>query len=653
MAKPVVRITAVQAVMALAALAVVGRAAQVQLVEGGKWSALADGRISEDTLPARRGTIYDRSGTPLAVTQEYYHVGIAPNEVTDRARLVRLASQQLAVPRAKLERFLASRRYVYLDGPYTALAVQPLRALKGVHLSAEYRRAYPGGAVASPVVGRLDPDREVGASGIERALDSLLRGQPGLATFLRDARGRRYESPSRREREPVAGHDVWLTIDRTLQEIAERSLDEAIEEHGADGGDVVFLDPRSGEVLAVASRREGGQSSASAFTDPFEPGSTAKIFTAAALLARERVGPAEAVSGEGGRWTMPLPNGRTRLITDTHEEEGRLTLARAVEVSSNIGMAKFSQRLTAAEQYETLRDFGFGTPTGVEFPGEDGGQLRRPDRWNPGYSGASHAMGYEFSVTAIQLAAAYGAIANDGLLVAPSLVREVRASDGTVVARHVPEPVRRVVSPEVARQLRAFLASAAGAAGTGSRGQLFNYEVIGKTGTARGMQRGRYVAGLYTASFAALFPAADPQVVIIVKVSNPRSGAYYGGLVAAPLTRRMLEQALAADQSGLDRSRLSLGRAEPLDSPPRRPAAGDLAPARPVVVPWPGAPPPTPRDSVLVPDVRGRAVRAAAYALHSRGLRVRAEGPGIVRASDPAPGAALPRGATVTLQLTP
>src|SRR5690606_28016077 len=245
---------------------------------------------------------------------------------------------------------------------------------------------------------------------------------------------RSYESPSRHVRDPIAGHDVRLTLDAELQDIAERALDDAIAETDALGGDVVFLDPYTGELLALASRQAGRHDNVSArasvFTDTYEPGSTAKLFTAAALLTLDRVDTADAVSGENGVWRMPITERRYRTITDSEREPGMLTLARAVEKSSNIAMAKFTERLTDAEQFEMLRAFGFGSPTGVEFPSEARGALTLPSRWNERYTRFSQAMGYEFAVTPVQLAAAYGAIANDGLLLSPTLVREISGPDG-------------------------------------------------------------------------------------------------------------------------------------------------------------------------------------------------------------------------------
>jgi cell division protein FtsI (penicillin-binding protein 3) len=640
MAKPTARIGAIQFGFAIGILAILTRAAQLQIVEAERWEQeAARQRTEKVVLPARRGALYDRNGVPLALTQEFYHVGVAPNELEDiRSGYVTLV-RNLGVSAPALNReFQARKRWIYLHGPFNATQVQPLRSVRGIHLTGEYQRFYPSRDLARPIIGALSPDRPVGGSGLESALDSVLTGRPGAAVLLKDRAGRRYDSPNRKVRDPVAGNDVTLTLDAELQEIAERGLDEAIAQMKAEGGDVVFLDPNTGELLALASRQaaSGGAPSASTFTDPFEPGSTAKLFTAASLLMHDRVPDTASVSGENGVWYMPTTrSGKTRRIEDAHAQRGMLTLARAVQVSSNIAMAKFSLRLRPEEQFETLRDFGFGTPTGAEFPGESRGILALPDRWVPNYTRASLAMGYEFGVTPVQLAAAYAAIANDGILLAPTLVREVRDPSGTVLYRHRPEPVRRVVTSDVAARLREFLREAAGEGGTGEQAQLTNYAVLGKTGTAVRFVGGRYVHGQYTASFAAIFPADHPQLVVIVKIDNPR-GNYYGGLTAAPVTRTMLQQALASRRVAIDRGRLAAQ--DTVEPAMHRPLEETPPGPPPVVVTLPyraAQPSPAPRP---VPDVGGQSIREAALALHRRGFEVNLRGLGRVVRTVPAAG---------------
>lgn len=637
MAKPAVRIRVVEFTILLGLLAVVVRSAQVQLFQGRRWRSEAQAQRTERlTLEARRGALYDRHGTALALTQETYHVGLAPNELRDPRRDAAALSRALRLSPAALDAALR-KRYAWFRGPFSALDVQPIRELHGVHLETVPNRFYPAPEFARAVIGRVGDDGH-GASGMERLFDSLLAGTPGAAVVLKDRAGREYESPARVIADPVAGADIVLTLDAELQEIAQRALSDALRQMDAEGGDVLMLDPRSGEVLAVASRRRDGSAPPSAFAETFEPGSLAKIFAAAALLSLDRVRPTEHVSGEGGKYKLP-----DRTLVDDHPLPS-LTLADAIRVSSNIAMAKFSTRLAPREQYAVLRDFGIGAPTGIEYPSESPGRLRYPADWS-GTSRVSLAIGYEMAVTPLQIATAYAAIANDGVLLQPTLVREMRAPDGTVLYRHTAEPVRRVVRPEVARQLRALLRGVV-EGGTGAEATLANFQLAAKTGTARRVVGGHYAPGEYTASFAALFPADDPQLVVVVKIDNPRKGSYFASETAAPVTRAMLEQALAARDVALDRARLS-GVPVATVSPAQEDDGGIV----PYVVNWPfqpdtGAATPAQRE---VPDVHGRPVREAVYALHRRGFRVALKGWGTAEHTWPAAGDSARAGSIVTL----
>lgn len=637
MAKPLTRLRVVQIAFGLGIAAVVGRAAQVQLIEGPHHRRAAQAQRTERVvLPARRGTIYDRAGTPLAVSRDMYHVGVAPNELVNARRDARTIARALGLSSTAVQRALR-RPYAYFHGPFTAMSVQPLRSLRGVHLEQELERFYPRPDFARPIIGRPASDGRP-ASGLERVFDSLLAGTPGRAVVLRDRQGRRYESPARLDAFPAAGNDLILTIDADLQDIAEDALIDAIERYQSDGGDIVILAPATGEVLAVSSRRADGSTPPTAFTAVFEPGSTAKLFAAAALLERERVGDRDSVWGEAGAYVMPH-----RTIRDDHPE-GWMTLRRAIEVSSNIGVVKFASRLEPAELFETLRAFGLGTPTGIEFPAEARGTLPHPDDWS-GTTAASLAMGYEVAVTPLQLAVAYATVANDGVMMRPTLLREVRAPGGRQLYRHVPEPVRRVMRQHVARTLRSMLRGVVyEVGGTGTTAALTSFDLAGKTGTARRAGPGGYVPGSYTATFAALFPAEQPEVVLVVKLDDPRGA--YARLSAAPVTRAVLEQALAARTTVLNRTRLSRSTSVPSGAPL---ASGTV----PYVMAWPttlGDPAPVARR---VPDATGQSLRGAARVLHRNGFRVRLRGWGRVVRMDPPPGASAVAGSTVVLYAEP
>lgn len=623
---------------ALAALAVAARAAQLQLVQGSEWRARAAAQqTARRTVPARRGTIYDRNGVPLATSQETYAIGVAPRELDDARRVARLLAAATGRQRSSVTASIrAADRWVEWPGPYTWTQVAPLKGEPGVYLQRRLARFYPRPDLAPRFIGRVD-QRGRGGSGLERALDTLLAGRSGTEVVLRDTRGGTYPSPSRPSAVPIDGADVILTLDAELQDIAERALRSAVTEAEATGGDVIILQPATGEVLAIASVRRAGGGAMGAIGDSYEPGSTAKIFTAAALLRTGKAQVRDTVFTENGVWTVG-----NRTIHDTHKA-GVLTLTDVIRFSSNIGIAKLGARLTPEEQYTALRDFGFGTPTGIEFPGEDAGRLRRPRAWTDA-SAASLAMGYELSVTPIQLAAAYAAFANGGVLVEPTLVREVRSPSGDVRWSHSPRPVRRVVSPAVANQLMHVLRNVV-EEGTGRRAALGSFSMAGKTGTVRRNIGGRYVEGRYTASFVGLFPAVDPQLVLLVKIDDP-SGDYFGGSTAAPVTRTILEAALATPAVALDRSRLRQRLGPELPLPAREADRREVA-----TVAWPPAPvrgEPAPERAV--PDVAGQSLRAAARTLHRAGFRVRVDGWGAATGTSPAAGSSAPAGSVVVVR---
>lgn len=638
MAKPAVRLQTLQVAILAGLAGVVLRAGQVQVLQGRRYAEEERAQRTERlTLDARRGGIYDRTGTAIALTQETYHVGIAPNELRDPARDAATIARALHLPAGTVLDQLR-KRYLYYAGPYSALEVQRIRTIRGVHLEPVVNRFYPSPDFARAVVGRVGTDGH-GASGLERNFDSLLAGKAGAAVVLKDRAGREYESPARLIAAPEPGSDVVLTLDAELQEIAERALHEAVRETDAAGGDVVILDPKTGELLAVASERKDGSSPPSAFTDTYEPGSLAKIFAAAALLELDRVHPADRVSGENGRYKLP---GRP-VLQDEHPLQ-TLTLADAIAVSSNIAMAKFAQRMSPREQYAVLRDFGLGTPTGVEYPSESPGRLRLPSEWS-GTSQVSLAIGYEVAVTPLQIAAAYAAIANDGVLLAPALVREVRDPSGNILYRHRTEPVRRVTSPDIARQLRGLLRGVV-QRGTGASATLAHFELAAKTGTARRVVHGKYAPNEYTASFAALFPADDPQIVVVVKIDDPDPSkkGYFSATTAAPVTRSLLEQALASRTVTLNEARL-------VSAPAAVPAPlVDDDGTVPYVVPWPYRPDTAARSpGRIVPDVSGQPLREAVKSLHRRGFRVALRGWGTPDRTLPAAGSTAPAGSIVTL----
>ncbi len=637
--------------LVLVGLVLMVRGFQVQVVQAAEWEARAARQHRERvSLPAARGVIYDRNGIPLATNRERIRVAVAPSEVSDPESTGRRLREVLGLDAAGVRRALdPGRRWVLLPGRYEPSVRSELTGLAGIYLERELERFHPHGSLARELLGAVAADGRA-LSGLEYGLDEVLRGSDGYAVVRRDGRGDPIPGALLTVVEPRPGNDVHLTLDLGLQAIAEQALAGAIAEQNAAGGDLIYADPRSGEVLAAASRRDGRVQHWRGVTDPYEPGSTLKPFVLAALLERGLATLEDTVFAERG-W---MQRGR-RTIRDV-TSHGWLTVAEVLQLSSNVGMVKLSERLDWHAHYEVLRDFGFGTPTGVAYPSESGGRLTRPDGWSA-YSQASLAMGYEISVTPLQMTMAYGALANGGRLLEPRLVREVRSQEGRLVERWGPSEVRRPVRTETAAMVAGVLADAV-QDGTGRQARFGDFGVAGKTGTARAFEHGRYRHDAYTASFAGFFPARDPQMVFLVKLDR---GGQYGGAVAAPLTRTTLAAAMAARATPLDRRAVALS----IPDPGTDGSAGwDMDAARPG--PWlPPAPGPfvfqlaagAPEEAVVVservplPNVVGSSAREAAAELHAAGYRVVLDGVGTVRSMVPRAGSAAERGTLVRLTL--
>ncbi|MFI5255736.1 MAG: penicillin-binding transpeptidase domain-containing protein [Gemmatimonadales bacterium] len=641
--------------LALFAIAIVGKAARIQLGQQARWAARAERQQStERTVPAPRGDILDAEGAMLAQSRETVRLDVAPPEVKDPASL-RMALLRAGVPVAFAARAAdLSRKWVPLPGRYPAAELARVTAMRGVYTTPVVERAYSSSVATRRIIGHVDADGKA-LDGVELALDSILSGRPGSTTIMRDGRGRRFESPTAPTVEPIPGNSVTLTINQQLQEIAERALSDAVARMGAEGGDVVVLDPANGDVLAMASQRQDPRAATStALTEPYEPGSTLKPFIAATLLEKGRARETDVVDTYSGQLTI---NGRT--INDEHAA-ARLNLADVLRFSSNIGIVQFAQRLSPREEYEALRDFGFGMATGLAYPVEAAGTLREPARWSK-QSANSLAMGYEIAVTPLQLAAAYVALANGGELLQPQLVKEIHSPGGDVLYRRERRVVRRVVSPAVARRVRTMLLGVV-EGGTAVHADLGSFALAGKTGTARRTVNGRYAVGEHIPTFVGLFPADRPQFVILVKIDNPK-GAYGGGLTAAPVTKAVLEAALASRDAALDRGELAASRKDVTrDSSQTRadglhvaPAVGDSPDGSTPFVALLSSPAlPTPRrlPPRAVPDVHGLPIRRAVHLLNSAGFRVQLVAIPLTGTS-PAAGTMAPAGSLVRLPSAP
>jgi len=644
-------------VVALAAgLLVTARAFQLQVLQGDHWSARAISQTTEvRELPAARGGLFDRKGRPLAISRENHAAFYAPAEIADEGAALAAIEAVLDPSRGLLERLRRSESgwlsLGHVDGRTRERLEQAVR--RGLHFQPVPARNYPEGRLAAGLLGALDATGR-GQSGLELVLDSLLTGVPGEMTSRRDAHGATFPLRHAGSIAPQPGRDVYLTIDAELQEIAEGALEDALAATGASGGDVILADPRTGEVLAVASYAAGAQQRIPAFTDPYEPGSTTKPFLLATLLQEDIARLEDTIDVEGGTYATPY-----RMITDVHEYDS-LTVEEVIRYSSNIGAAKLAERIGSyGLQYAYLRDFGFGTPTGIEAASEASGVLRRPDRWTP-LSPQSLAFGYEMTVTSMQLVAAYGALANDGVLLRPTLIKSVRDAGGRRLFQHRPRVLRHLVDAEVAREITSVLAGVV-RSGTGDEAALRTIDIAGKTGTSRISEGGGYASGRYVASFVGYVPANDPQLVVLAKLTDPKS-TIYGGGAAAPVSRTVVRAILSAAESGLVTGRVAAPAVRSYDWDTGPPPDGStpganarpfrLAANGPIV---PGATemnrrPAPETDDIVLPDLSGLGVRAAAARLHELGLRVENQASGRVSRSEPAPGTRIVPGARVLLR---
>jgi len=633
--------------LVLAAL-MIARSVEVQVIERDAWvqDALRQHRMTR-VVPAPRGRILDRNGGELAVSHWRARVAVAPNEILDRDDVAEALLANLGLSRTEARRVSGpTRTWHVVPGRYSMTQVAALRGIRGVHVAGELRRLYPREGLARGLLGIVLDG--TGREGVEQSMDSVLAGQSGREIVARNYRGREIPGQVVTMEPPVAGRDVVLTIDQDLQEISEEMLANALESTGARGGDLIVTDPRTGEILAMTSVVNGSAGALSAVNTSYEPGSTIKPFTTAALLRHGVASLDDSVDTGDGSWVV---NGRT--ITDI-QRGGWMSLHDVVIESSNVGIAKFTDRLTRGQQYTTLRDFGFGTPTGVPLPAEATGLLRRPEMWSE-QSAHSLAFGYELSVTPLQMAMAFGALANGGVLMEPLLIKEVHNQAGEPVRFGRPRAIRRVMPEWVSETLTPVLVEVVDN-GTGTRARMSSFQVAGKSGTARATGRGgRYETGAYHASFGAWFPADDPQLLFFVKLDRP-SGVYYGGATAAPVTRATLESLLSARQSPIDRAALARAQRDRRGPPPAEPLVRFAVATEQAVEERPGemrawtaagASLVAREHEMIVPDLQGASLRVALRRLHKMGLRVHLEGGGTVAATNPGGGTAISAGDTI------
>src|SRR5499427_4002196 len=536
--------------LACAFLGLLGRLSYLQVLKHDEYSKLAESQQAK-TIPLRpgRGPILDREGKALAVSSKAESLYVLTSRVDDFRRLAgRLSPVLKESPPDIARRLDSSRRFVFLKRRLPPDVAQAVRDLDEPALGFvdESLRLYPNRELAAHVIGFEGVDGK-GLAGVEQAWDKQLAGVEGRAMVGRDALGREITGAPTVLKPSLPGQGVMLTIDATLQYIAEREVEAAWRRTHAKAAMAVLTDPRTGEILAVAIRPTFNPNSFGAagdderrdraITDPFEPGSTFKVIMAAAALEEGVARPTDRFYGENG--SIKIANA---TIHDW-KKYGWLTFTEVLQNSSNVGAIKIGLLLGKERYYKYIVGFGFGVPAGVGLSGESRGQLRPPSQWS-GLSLATMSIGQEISVTSIQMVSAFSAIANGGRLMRPHIVRAVVDGQGRSVRTFEPRVVRQVITPETARVLTRMM-TAVVRDGTGHNAAIPGYEVAGKTGTAQKLDPGtrRYSRAPGVLSFVGFVPADDPRLAMLVMLDEPKNEKW-GSEAAAPMFSAIGREAL-------------------------------------------------------------------------------------------------------------
>ena len=497
----------------------------------------------------RRGAILDADGDLLANSLS---VRIVTADATITAPQAGAIAQKLA-PLLKMDiealtqKLSSQARYVRLN-PRVKLdedTVQQIRAmkLKGIFFEDQLVRSYPNGPLASHIIGFVDAEHK-GVQGIEASMNEYLEGQAGYEVIERDRKGREIRALRAESLGPRDGYNVVLTLDQVIQHIAEQELDKAMVQFRPQAGVIIVSRPKTGAILAMSSRPtfdptniEGTSADARrnrCISDVAEPGSTFKIVVCSGALNEGLVSLKDQFDCENGAFMYA-----GRVLHDAHPY-GVLSVEEILFHSSNIGAAKVGLRMGPARLYEYVHRFGFGRKTGIALPGEVSGIAHPLSRWN-GLSVTRIPMGHEVAVTPLQMLMAMNAIANGGTLMKPMIVKSVVDQDGTVAFQYQPQQVGPVIAPSTAALMTTALRKVVSPAGTAPQAAVQNFDVAGKTGTAQKIENGQYVRKYYS-SFIGYFPAANPEISILVSLDDPSQGAYYGGSVAGPVFRAVAEK---------------------------------------------------------------------------------------------------------------
>ena len=529
--------------------AIAAKAIHLQIYQSHWLSQIASDQYERSlTTSGKRGIIYDRNGRAMAVSIEVTSIAAFPGRVKDIRATAEALAGKLNLSARKIQHKLAlNKNFTWIKRQTTAKETRTVRDLKlsGIEFVQEYNRYYPNTTLAAQALGFTGLDGK-GLEGIEFYYNRQLRGIRNQSKVFKDALGNGYRTENEQLAD-VSGHNLVLTIDGNIQYIAENALMEAVDRYSADSAMAIVMQPRTGAVLAIAHHPTINPNSYMKFdrslwrnrtvTDPFEPGSTMKIFSAAAALEYGNIKHDTLFFCENGTYKIG------KNVVHDIGKHGWLSLQQIIKFSSNIGAVKISKKVGAKTLYRTLQTFGFGTKTGIDCPGETTGSLSHYSNWSDMDIGAI-SFGHGIAVSAVQLISAVSAIANGGILMKPYIVKEILDPMGHPVQSIKPTQVRRVISARTARIVRNILKTVITEDGTGVNAALDRYSVCGKTGTARKIdEEGRYSNNKHIASFVGFTPAENPEIAILVIIDEPKKD-HYGGVVAAPVFKKIAQQTL-------------------------------------------------------------------------------------------------------------
>ena len=636
-----VRIIFLSCLLCFCFVLVLGRMFQLQVLKKEQLYKLA-ARQQHTQIPLvpKRGTIYDSRGNELAVSIEVDSVYADARKVTEVEKTARELAAILEIDRQELKQRLKNHRsFEWVQRKISPKEVEQIKELRlsGVSFLRENRRFYPNSQLAAHLVGFVGLDSK-GLEGIEFQYDALLNGANQVWTTARDALGREIAMGKTSFEKEDHYRNVILTIDKPIQHITETELGRGVEKWGAKGGMAIAMDPWSGKILAMASfptfnpnqfiqyRSKSWRNRA--LSDVFEPGSMFKAFLAAAALEEQVVRPSDSFFCENGSYKV-----YDRTIHD-HSKHGYLTFQQIIKFSSNIGASKVGEKMGKERLYRYISAFGFGEKTRVGLPGEGKGIVHHPRYWSP-VALDTISFGQGVSVTGVQLATALSAIANGGSLMKPYVVEKITNEKGEVVQSFKPETIRKVISEETARKVRMLLKAATEKGGTGEGAVPAGYEVAGKTGTAQKVDSlmGGYSDDRYVSGFMGFAPADAPKLVVLVIVDEPQ-GNSYGGVVAAPIFKTIMEKALPS-LNVIPKGALVV-KSE-FDSAPRREASGPQPLIDEIKV-GKGM------ETVVMPDLTGLSMRKALSRMEGKGLLIKVSGNGKVVDQVPRPGSVIEKG---------